>query len=265
MSQCNMFLAIGLAPRLGCAALFSSTAGTSSPSAPPPRLETRACRGRRRTESRPLRPRASGPVVAAPAAPWLAAGPASPPGGSLGGRSSAPGGRGPRPPAWTSAHWVAERREGPPPPLPTPGGGPAAQMRPGGEGHLSLRVIILMQGRSVSGCAPVGATDGAAQNPLQPFSGISQMGRGEARRVTRGRLTSSLAKLSCPPHRAPETAGRQRAPAVLTPGLEVRVGRADCRAPAKPQASRVREKRGGGSSVVEQQTCHLPAIVRSHR
>ena len=61
-----MFLAIGLAPRLGCAALFSSTAGTSSPPAPPPRTETRACLGRRRTRSRPLRPRASGPVVAHP-------------------------------------------------------------------------------------------------------------------------------------------------------------------------------------------------------
>lgn len=247
-----MFLAIGLAPRLGCAALFSSTAGTSSPPAPPPRTETRACLGRRRTRSRPLRPRASGPVVAHPRCA-LASGRAGVPARGLPRRPAAPlrlGGAVPGLPAWTSAHWVAEGREGPPPPLPTPGGGPAAQMRPRGEGHLSLRVIILMQGRSVAGCAPLVATDGAAQDPLQPFTGISQMGRGEARRVTRGRLTSSLAKLSCPPHRAPETAGRQRAPAVLTPGLEVRVGRADCRAPAKPQASRVREKGGGGSSVV---------------
>lgn len=68
------------------------------------------------------------------------------------------------------------------------------------------------------------------------------MGRGEARRVTRGRLTSSLAKLSCPPHRAPETAGRQGAPLFSPLVSEVRVGRADCRARAKPQASRAREK-----------------------
>lgn len=164
-----MFLAIGLAPRLGCVALLAAQRDLPASLPPATRLETRSCRDRGCTESRP--PPASVRAGACCPRLRLARGWAGVPARGLPRRPlplrlGARSGSTPRPTG------VAAGREGPPPPPPPPAPRPRCAR---GRGPPVPPGNYFNAGRSVAGCPPLVATDAWRRTLWQP-SGISPDG-----------------------------------------------------------------------------------------